>query len=93
MNQKQRQDWTKTRQRGIWRYVLLPSLGVAVGFLLFDALLGSGYTLLLKQGNWKLYIEQLNWKKLVWQGFFVGAAIYYFSWHRNERLYKSDSAN
>ena len=91
MDQQERANWKKTRRWGMWRYILTFATGMALTFLLMDAIIGSGYTLLLKQQNWSAYISQLNWKKLVWQGFFVGAAIAYFYWQRKELAYKDDS--
>lgn len=91
MNEQERTKWKRTRQLGMWRYVLTFATGMALTFLVLDAVIGSGYRVLLKQGDWQLYIQQLNWKKLMWQGFFVGAAVAYFYWQRREVAYKDNA--
>ncbi|MBC8155482.1 MAG: hypothetical protein H7Z72_21555 [Bacteroidetes bacterium] len=90
MNQQERVKWQKARRWGMWRFVLTYAIGMALTFLVLDAVVGSGYTLLIKQGDWATYIQQVNWKKLAWQGFFVGMAVAYFYWKRKEVAYRDD---
>ena len=60
MNEIQRIKWAKMRKRGVWPYALQNAALTALVSLLLDALIGSGYTLLVKQGNWEEYIRQIN---------------------------------
>lgn len=91
MDQQEQVKQRKARRSAMWRFVLTCATGMALTFLVLDALIGSGYTLLIKQGNWTAYIQQVNWKKLAWQGFFVGVGIAYFYWQRRKRTRQDDS--
>lgn len=71
----------------MWLYLLQNSLLTAVVFLCMDALIGSGYTLLLKQGNWEEYIHQANWSKLLRQGFIVGLIMGWYNWRKQEKAF------
>ena len=76
------------RKRGKWLHLLDNAAITAVVFLVVDALLGSGYTLLLKQGNWEEYVRQVNWFNLLWWGFIVGFSIGSYSWSKQEEAFE-----
>lgn len=87
MNEKERTKWEQMQKQGMWFHLLQVAVITAVAFLATDALIGSGYTLLVKQGNWDEYIRQVNWVKLVWQGFIVGLAVGWYNWRKQEKAF------
>lgn len=74
-------------KQGMWFHLLQVAVITAVAFLVTDAVIGSGYTLLLKQGNWDKYIHQVDWIKLLRQGFIVGLVMGWLSWRRLKKAF------
>ena len=87
MDETQRTKWEPTRKRGMWFYILQNAALTAVVFLILDALIGSGYTLLVKQGKWEEYIRQVDWVNFVWRGFVVGLVVGWYNWRKQEKAF------
>ena len=85
MDETQRTKWEPTHKRGRWFYIIQNAALTAVVFLILDALIDSGYTLLVKQGKWEEYILQVDWIKLLWRGFVVGLVVGWYSWRKQEK--------
>ena len=86
VNETKQSKWEPTRKRGMWFYLLQNAALTAVVFLVMDALIGSGYTL-LKQGNWDKYVQQVDWIKLLRQGFIVGLVVGWYNWRKQEKAF------
>ena len=89
MNEAERVKWERTRQKGKWLFIGQSAVITAVGIILFELLLGSGYTA-LKHGNWDMFCQAaqaLAWRSLLIRGFVIGTAVGYSLWKANEKKY------
>lgn len=77
---------------GMWSYLIRNAVLTAVIFLVLDALIGSGYTLLIKQGNLDNYIQQVNWTGLLRQGFIVGLVVSWYNWRKQKKAYHEEQS-
>lgn len=71
----------------MWLYLLENAAVAAIAFFVLDALIGSGYTLLIKQGNWDEYVQGVNWFKFIWFGFIVGFSIGAYNWGKKKKAF------
>lgn len=76
------------QKRGRWLYLLEKAAIMAIIFLLLDALIGNGYTLLIKQGKWVEYIQSVNWFRLLWLGFIIGFSVGAYSWDKQKKAFE-----
>ena len=87
MNIIQQAKWHQMQKRGMWLHLLENGAIMATVFFLLDALIGSGYTLLIKQGKWVEYLHGVNWFRLLWFGFIVGFSIGLYTWNKHKRAF------
>ena len=76
----------------MWSYLIRNAVLTAVLFFVLDALIGSGYTLLVKQGNLDNYIRQVNWTGLLRQGFIVGLAVGWYNWRKQKKAFHEEQS-
>ncbi|TAE21948.1 MAG: hypothetical protein EAZ91_24460 [Cytophagales bacterium] len=88
MDEIQQAKWHRMQKRGRWIYLVERAALTALIFLVLDALLGSGYTLLLKQGQWIAYLQGVNWFGLLWKGFIVGFFLGLYTWDKTKKAFE-----